>query len=130
MKKKQAGEKNHKGKKKKIIKKTSRLFFNEIAHDAIVEIIHRNPLNSFFFVFLLLGFQCTFNEDLLQLFVDVIDAKLFERVVLEDFEAIDIEHTDGHLVVRVVQRMRFGVDRHIDAVHDPIEQVQIEKLFF
>jgi len=59
------------------------LFFNEVAHNLVVKILDRIPLNLFSNIFFLLGLQCQLDEDLLQLFVDIVDAKLFEGVVLD-----------------------------------------------
>ena len=58
-------------------------FFNQVTHDLVVEILDRGPLNFFPNVFLLFSLEGEFNKDLLQLFVNIIDAELFERVVLE-----------------------------------------------
>lgn len=57
-------------------------FFNEVAHDLIVEVLDRCPLDLFSDIFLLFCLQRQFNEDLLKLLVDVIDAELLEGVVL------------------------------------------------
>jgi hypothetical protein len=38
----------------------------------------------------LLGFECQFDEDLLKLLIYVIDAKLLESILLEDFEPINV----------------------------------------
>ena len=36
-----------------------------------------------------------FNENLLQLLVDVVDAELFETVLVENFETVNIQHTNS-----------------------------------
>ena len=56
--------------------------FNEIADDFVIEILDGCPFDFFTHVLFLFRFECKFDEDLLQFFVDVIDAELFERVVL------------------------------------------------
>lgn len=53
-------------------------FFNEVTDDLVIEVLDWCPLDLFSDVFFLFRFQCKFNEDLLQLFINVIDAKLFE----------------------------------------------------
>ncbi len=58
-------------------------FFNEIAHDLVIEVLDRIPFNLFPDVLFLFCLQRKLNKDLLELFVDVVDAKLFERVVLQ-----------------------------------------------
>jgi len=56
---------------------------NEIADDLVVEVFDFGPLNPLTNIFLLLGLECQLDENLLQLFVDIIDAELFEGVFLE-----------------------------------------------
>ena len=58
------------------------LVLNQRAHNLVVEIFDRCPLDLFARVLLLFCFQRELNEDLLQLFVDVVDAELLKRVVL------------------------------------------------
>lgn len=56
---------------------------DEIADDLVVEVFDFRPLNLLTNIFLLLGLESQLNENLLQLFVDIIDAELFEGVFLE-----------------------------------------------
>ena len=56
---------------------------NEIADNLVVEVFDLRPLNSLANVFLLLGLESQLDENLLQLFVDVVDAELLKRVFLE-----------------------------------------------
>ena len=37
---------------------------------------------------------CRLDEDLLKFFVDIVDAKLFEAVVVEHLEAVDVQYAD------------------------------------
>lgn len=60
-----------------------RFGLDQVADDLVVEKVNRRPLDAFSIVFGLLGAQRELNEDLLQLLVDVIDAKLLEPVFLE-----------------------------------------------
>ena len=46
----------------------------------------------------LLGFQSKFDEDLLELFVDVVNAELFEAVLVEYLEAVDVQDSDVDLL--------------------------------
>lgn len=57
-------------------------FLDEIADDLVVEIFNLGPLNLLTNIFLLLGLESQLDENLLQLFVDVVYAELFKRVFL------------------------------------------------
>ena len=50
------------------------LRFDEIAHNLVVEERNRSPLNAFASVLVLFVLQREFNENLLQFFIDVVDA--------------------------------------------------------
>ena len=52
--------------------------FNKVAHDLVVEVLDRRPLDLLPNVLLLFGLERELNEDLLQFLVDVIDAQLLE----------------------------------------------------
>ena len=56
---------------------------NKIADDLVVEVFDLRPLNPLTYVFLLLGLEGQLDENLLQLFIDVVDAELLKRVFLE-----------------------------------------------
>lgn len=56
---------------------------NEIADNLVVEVFDFRPLYPLANIFLLLGLESQLDENLLQLFVDIIDAELFEGVFLE-----------------------------------------------
>jgi hypothetical protein len=56
---------------------------NEIADDLVIEVFDFRPLDSLTDIFLLLGLESQLDENLLQLLVDVVDAKLLERIFLE-----------------------------------------------
>lgn len=55
---------------------------NKIADDLVVEVFDLRPLDPLTYVFLLLGLEGQLDENLLQLFVDVVDAELLKRVFL------------------------------------------------
>lgn len=59
------------------------LLFNKIAADLVVEVIDVLPLNALSKVLLLLGLERELDENLLQLFVDEVDAELLETVFLK-----------------------------------------------
>ena len=59
------------------------LFFNEIAHDLVVEVLDGGPLDTLSHVLFLFGFESQLNEVLLQLLVHKVDAELFESVSLQ-----------------------------------------------
>ena len=56
---------------------------NEIADDLVVEVLNFRPLDPLTNIFLLLSLESQLDKNLLQLFVDVVDAELFETVFLE-----------------------------------------------
>jgi hypothetical protein len=56
---------------------------NEIANNLVVEVFDFRPLNPLTNIFLLLGLESQLDKNLLQLFVDVVDAELFKAVFLE-----------------------------------------------
>lgn len=59
-------------------------FFDEVTDDLVVEVLDRVPFDLFADVFFLLSFQGELDEDLLELLVDVVDAKLLEGVILNN----------------------------------------------
>ena len=97
-------------------------FLNEVTHDLVVEVLDRGPFNLLAHVFFLLSFQRQLNEDLLEFFVDIVDAELLERVVLEDFEAIYVEYAND-LVVCLA-----GFHRNVNTGDDPLEEVIVDSL--
>lgn len=53
------------------------------------------PVDTFQIIFLLLEFEYVSHEKLLQIFVGIVDAKLFETVVIKILEAKDIQNPYG-----------------------------------
>lgn len=47
----------------------------------------------------LFSFQRELDENLLQFLIHVVDAKLFEAVPLKDFESVNIENSDGDIIL-------------------------------
>ena len=58
-------------------------FLNKVAHNFVIEVFDRRPINLLSNILLLLGLERKLNENLLQLLVDVIDAELLKGVVLK-----------------------------------------------
>ena len=56
--------------------------FDKVTYDLVVEVLDGRPFDLFPDVLFLLCLQGKFNEDLLQLLIDVVDTELLERVVL------------------------------------------------
>ena len=56
------------------------LLFYQVTDDAVVKVLHCNPLDTFPSVLLLLLFEYEFNEELLEFLVAVVDAELFKTV--------------------------------------------------
>jgi hypothetical protein len=82
----------------------------------------------------LLGLECELDEDLLKLLVDVIDTKLLEAVILEDFKsavavsvryvgngtgALNIENTDD------IFGSGLRLHGDVDPAHNPLEEVVV-----
>ena len=68
---------------------------NHLAHDLVVEEGDGRPGNSFGVVLVLFGLQSEADENLLEFFIDIVDAKLLETILVEYFEAINIEHSEA-----------------------------------
>ena len=66
---------------------------NTIFTHFIVEVINVNPLDAFSLIFFLLLLQNQLDEKLLKFFVAVIDAELFERVVVKNFKTVNVKNT-------------------------------------
>ncbi len=60
----------------------------------IIEILNLLPLNALSLILFLLAFDGFINENLLQFLVHKVDAELFERVRVKDFETVNIENAD------------------------------------
>ena len=73
--------------------KLCRNLFDQIADGHIVEIGDRCPLEPFLDVLVLFLFQGQFDEHLLQFLVAKVDDELLETVVLQNFEAVNVQQT-------------------------------------
>lgn len=67
------------------------------------------------------------DEQLLQFFVTVIDAKLFEAIDVKDLEAVDVKNSDDGSVA-FVNVARVDVYFVIDPRHNPTEQSLVDGL--
>lgn len=68
------------------------------------------------------------DEELLQFFVAVIDAKLFETIDVKNFEAVNIEHTDncpGNIVASVCS---LHFDGAVHSLDNPGEKTIVQRL--
>ena len=65
---------------------------DELDHWLVVDVVDVGKLNSLRNVDLLLQFEGVVVEELLKHLVRIVDAKLLERVVLEDFKSKDVEN--------------------------------------
>jgi hypothetical protein len=54
------------------------------SYHLVIEVVNWCPLDLLPYVFFLFGLECKLNKYLLKLFVDVVDAKLLETVVLKE----------------------------------------------
>lgn len=98
------------------------LLLDEVAHNLVVEEVDGSPLNALSDVLFLFGLEGELNKDLLKLFVDIVDAELFERVLLENLESINIQNTDG---IGVSTTLAKG---DVDTAHDPLEEIVVDSL--
>jgi len=67
---------------------------DQVTDHFIIKVVNVRPIDVLSLVLFLLLFQHKLNEQLLQLFVAVVDAELLEAVRLEHFKAVDVQHTD------------------------------------
>jgi len=58
------------------------LALDELAHDLVVEKVDGSPCDTLGAVLFLLRFERELDEDLLELFVDIVDAELLKAVFL------------------------------------------------
>jgi len=67
----------------KYIENARRVFsFDEVAHDLVVKVLDRSPLDTLMVVLFLFGLESQLDEELLQLFIDIIDTELLESIFL------------------------------------------------
>lgn len=67
-------------------------FLDEVTDNFVVKVLDRCPLDLFSHILFLFCLERKLDENLLKLLVHVVDAKLLERIVLEDFEPVDVEY--------------------------------------
>ena len=70
------------------------LVLDQRAHHLVVKVFNRSPLDLLAGIFILFCLESQLNENLLQLFVDIVNTQLLERVLLEDFESVNIQDTN------------------------------------
>lgn len=85
----------------------------------VVEVLDVLPRDLLPLVLFLLALEGEFDEDLLQLLVDKVDADLLKVVVLEDLKAVDVEHSD-------VELCRVVLHAVIQSVHEPVKHSTVE----
>ena len=98
------------------------LGLNQVTHNLVVEVLDRRPLNLLLRILFLLFFERQLNKDLLQLFIDIIDAQLLKGVVLKDLKAINVQHANhgGSLAM--------GLKRLVHTRDNPFEQIVVDGL--
>ena len=67
---------------------------DELADDLVVEVFDGDPVDPLLPVLLLLLLQDQLNEQLLQLLVAVVDAKLLKAVFVEHLKPVNVEDPD------------------------------------
>ena len=98
------------------------LVLDQRAHHLVVKVLDRSPLDLLAGILILFCLESQLNENLLQLFVDIVDTQLFERVLLKNFESINIQDTN-----RIGDRTSSS-QRLIDTLYNPIEQIEVNSL--
>ena len=68
--------------------------FNELAHDLVIKELDVLPLHALLVVLLLFTTDREVDKDLLQLLVDVVDAKLLKAIAIKDLESINVQDTN------------------------------------
>ena len=56
--------------------------------------------------------ECEFNENLLQLFVDIVDAELLKAILLEDLKTVDVQDSNVHLQPRPLHCLVHRLKQH------------------
>ena len=80
------------------------------------------PVDVLVVVFFLFEFENVMNEELLQILVRIIDAQLFETVVLKILKTENIQNAETFSIG--VRFFRF-VNRRVDFLHDPNEHFPV-----
>lgn len=94
---------------------------NQIERILIVHEFDVLPIDALVIVFLLLQFENVLHEELLQILVREIDAKLFEAVVVEILKAENVQHSDG-----ITRRRPWLVDCGIYLLDDQYEEAAVD----
>lgn len=84
--------------------------------------IHKFPIDVFPSVFFLFQNEHRMIEKLLQLFIGVINAQLFEGVQLENFETGDIEYADKRGTLTFA-----SIERFVDTGDNPFEHTFVDR---
>jgi len=98
------------------------ILLDQIDNRLVVKVVDWGPLNTFPLVLLLFLFQHQIDEDLLQLFIAIVDAKLLERVHHENFEPVDIQDSNHNF------RSPIALQRTVDVVHHPVKEFGVQSL--
>ena len=103
-------------------------FFNEVAYNLVIEVFDRVPFYLFPDIFLLFSLEGQFNKDLLKLFIDIIDAELLERVVLQrgqfkrqspGLEKMDLEYFESE---NILSSIYTSGDKDLGQIRSPVCQ--------
>ena len=89
-------------------------------------VLYLFPVYSFSLVFLLFLFQHQLDEQLLKLFIAVVDAQLLKTVAVKDFKAVDIQYTD-YCTLSVLGHVS-NLNSVIDTTNNPWEKAVINRL--
>lgn len=85
---------------------------NQIENDLVIDEFDMFPGYPFFVVVFLFHLKNVLNEELLEMFISVVDAKLLEAIIVEIFKSKNIQNADG--VFRIDFRLEYRV---VDLIH-------------
>ena len=103
---------------------SERALLDEFENVGVVDVLDFVERDVFFDVESFLAFEHVFDEVLLELFVGVVNAELFEGVSGEDFEPVDVEDSDEFSLVDLGLG---GVDDWVDGFDDLLEHSEIDQ---
>eukprot|EP00732_Lithocolla_globosa_P000970 Lithocolla_globosa_v1_NODE_401_length_4166_cov_3.956458.p2 type:complete len:157 gc:universal NODE_401_length_4166_cov_3.956458:1282-812(-) len=106
---------------------TNSLSSDEVDHGLIIDEVDMIPLDSFCHIDGLLQFEGVVIEVLLKHLIGKIDAKLLERIELENLKPKNIQNANVHQTLFVMQMGCVLPEALIDALHQPIKHATIHK---
>ena len=102
------------------------MLVDHLANECVIKEGNVDPLDSLVLVLLLFLFKHHLDEQLLELLVAIVDAKLLKAVNAKHFKTVDVQNADDTL-----DGMWCKVDDHrsIDTLHNQSKQTLINSLY-